>query len=57
MQPAKNSSLYSQFVDQHINPYVDEWEKEERVPTHRLFKLAGDMGFLGINKPTGVLYF
>lgn len=34
---------------------MDEWEKKEEVPTHHLFKLAGEMGFLGINKPTGDL--
>ena len=46
--------LVMQFIDQHVNPFVDEWEKKEQVPTHHLFKLAGEMGFLGINRPTGV---
>jgi len=39
------------FIDQEINPYVDEWEEAELFPAHDLFKKLGDAGFLGINKP------
>ena len=35
------------FVDQEINPYVDEWEEAEIFPAHELFKKAGDLGLLG----------
>jgi citronellyl-CoA dehydrogenase len=39
------------FIDQEINPYVDEWEDAEIFPAHEVFKKLGDAGFLGINKP------
>ncbi|HDP79595.1 MAG TPA: acyl-CoA dehydrogenase [Spirochaetes bacterium] len=35
------------FVDNEINPYIDEWE-ETTAPLHMLFKKMGDLGFLGI---------
>jgi citronellyl-CoA dehydrogenase len=38
-----------QFVDAHINPYVDEWEEAESFPAHDLFKKMGDQGFLGLS--------
>ncbi|WP_281557023.1 acyl-CoA dehydrogenase family protein [Thalassomonas sp. RHCl1] len=40
-----------QFVQQEINPYIDEWEAEGQFPTHKIFKKMGDLGLLGINKP------
>lgn len=42
----------SSFVAKEINPYVDEWEKEGIFPAHEVFKKAGDLGLLGICKPT-----
>ncbi len=39
------------FVDNEINPHVDEWEKEGIFPAHELFKKMGDLGLLGISKP------
>lgn len=39
------------FIDQEINPYVDEWEDAEIFPAHALFKKLGQAGFLGISKP------
>jgi citronellyl-CoA dehydrogenase len=39
------------FIDQEINPYVDEWEEAEIFPAHDLFKKAGDQGFLGLSYP------
>jgi citronellyl-CoA dehydrogenase len=39
------------FVDEEINPYVDEWEQAEAFPAHELFKKAGDIGLLGLTKP------
>jgi citronellyl-CoA dehydrogenase len=40
------------FIVAEINPFVDEWEKVEQFPSHALFKKLGDLGFLGLNKPT-----
>ncbi len=39
------------FVEQEINPYVDEWEAAKIFPAHELFKKMGDLGLLGIQKP------
>ena len=39
------------FVEKEINPYVDDWEKAGAFPAHELFKKAGKLGLLGINKP------
>ena len=38
----------SRFVDQDVNPYVDQWEAEGQAPLHVLFKKMGDLGLLGI---------
>jgi citronellyl-CoA dehydrogenase len=43
-------TIYS-FIDKEINPYVQQWEDAETYPAHELIKKAGDLGFLGINKP------
>jgi citronellyl-CoA dehydrogenase len=40
------------FIATEINPFVDEWEKADIFPAHELFKKLGDLGFLGLNKPT-----
>ncbi len=40
------------FIAAEINPFVDEWEKAEQFPSHELFKKLGNLGFLGLNKPT-----
>ena len=45
----KRSAL--KFVEDEINPYVDEWEENEIFPAHELFKKLGDQGFLGVTKP------
>jgi citronellyl-CoA dehydrogenase len=42
----------SNFVANEINPYVDEWENNGIFPAHEVFKKAGDLGLLGISKPT-----
>ena len=39
------------FVDREINPHVEEWEKAGRFPIHEIFRMAGDLGLLGISKP------
>src|SRR5260221_2368740 len=44
--------ILQKFIAAEINPFVDEWEKAEIFPAHELFKKLGDLGFLGLNKPT-----
>ncbi|XP_077446174.1 putative acyl-CoA dehydrogenase 6 [Stigmatopora argus] len=39
------------IIDQEINPYVDQWEAEGKFPAHKVFKILGNAGFLGVNKP------
>ena len=41
----------SKFIDNEINPHVDEWEAAEIFPAHELFKKMGALGFLGLTKP------
>ena len=41
----------SRFINQEINPYVDQWEKDGIFPAHELFRKMGDLGLLGIAKP------
>ena len=39
------------FIDDEINPHVDEWEEAEIFPAHEIFKKLGNLGLLGLNKP------
>ncbi len=39
------------FIDEQINPHVDEWEAAEIVPAHEVFKQMGRLGLLGLTKP------
>ncbi|EFI59522.1 UNVERIFIED_CONTAM: acyl-CoA dehydrogenase family protein [Comamonas sp. A-3] len=39
------------YIDEKINPHVDEWEREEIFPAHQVFKGLGDLGLLGLTKP------
>ncbi|KAL6099942.1 uncharacterized protein ACO6RY_01656 [Pungitius sinensis] len=39
------------IIDQEINPHVDQWEAEGTFPAHKVFKILGNAGFLGVNKP------
>ena len=39
------------FADEHVNPYVDEWEAAEIFPEHQVFGQMGTLGLLGLNKP------
>lgn len=41
-----------QFIDIEINPHCDAWERAGIFPAHDLFKKLGELGFLGISKPT-----
>jgi citronellyl-CoA dehydrogenase len=36
------------FVETEINPYVDQWEREETFPAHQVFKKLGNLGLLGV---------
>ena len=40
------------LIDRDINPYVDEWEKQEMLPAHDVMKSLGDNGFLGVSYST-----
>ncbi len=39
-----------QFVQTEVNPHVEKWEEEERIP-NSVWKRMGELGFLGINMP------
>ena len=39
------------FIDEEINPHVDEWEAAEEFPAHQVFKRLGELGMLGLTKP------
>lgn len=39
------------LIDTHVNPYCDQWEKDQLFPAHKVFKIFGDAGYLGITKP------
>ena len=40
------------FITDEINPHVEEWEAAEAFPAHEVFKKLGDLGLLGLTKPT-----
>jgi citronellyl-CoA dehydrogenase len=40
-----------EFVEKEINPHVDAWEKAGAFPAHDVFRKAGALGLLGVNKP------
>ena len=40
------------LIDTEINPHVDAWEEAEIFPAHEVFKKLGDLGLLGLCKPT-----
>ena len=39
------------FIDEEINPHVDEWEAAEMFPAHEVFGRLGALGLLGLTKP------
>jgi len=39
------------FIDDEINPHVDEWEAAETFPAHEVFRKLGGLGLLGLTKP------
>ena len=40
-----------EFVEKEIVPHAETWEREGGFPGHVLFKKAGRLGLLGVNKP------
>ncbi|MGE0870029.1 MAG: acyl-CoA dehydrogenase family protein [Kofleriaceae bacterium] len=40
-----------EFVDKELNPHIDQWERDGAFPAHDVFKKAGRLGLLGIDKP------
>ena len=49
--PRRSSSTLKRFIDEEINPHVDEWEAAEIFPAHQVFKRLGELGLLGLTKP------
>jgi len=39
------------FVEQELNPHVDEWEEAGIFPAHEVFRRLGELGLLGLTKP------
>src|SRR5262245_49113738 len=39
------------FAEKEINPHIDDWERAGAFPAHDVFKKAGRLGLLGVNKP------
>lgn len=39
------------FIDEQINPHVDEWEEAGMFPAHEVFRELGKLGLLGLTKP------
>ena len=42
----------SDFVKNELDPFVSEWESAGKAPLHDIFKKMGNLGLLGIHKPT-----
>jgi len=42
----------AKLIQNEINPYADQWEQEGIFPAKQVFKKFGELGLLGINKPT-----
>jgi citronellyl-CoA dehydrogenase len=40
------------FVEKELNPHVRQWEDAGRFPIHEVFKKMGELGLLGVTKPT-----
>jgi len=40
------------FVEKELNPHVREWEDAGRFPIHEVFAKMGELGLLGVTKPT-----
>lgn len=42
----------TRFVENEINPHIDEWERAQIYPAHEVLKRLGELGLLGLNKPS-----
>ncbi len=40
-----------EFVDKEVYPHMARWDEDGAFPAHELFKKAGRLGLLGVNKP------
>ncbi|HET8869781.1 MAG TPA: acyl-CoA dehydrogenase family protein [Aquabacterium sp.] len=40
------------FVENELNPHIDEWEAAEIFPAHEVFKKMANLGLLGVKYPT-----
>lgn len=41
----------TRLIEEHVSPYLDEWEAAEIYPAHKVMKKFGEAGLLGITKP------
>ena len=41
----------ARFIDNEINPHIEEWEAAEIFPAHEVFKKLGNLGYLGLTRP------
>lgn len=41
----------ARFVQEELNPHVNEWEDAETYPAHEVIKKLGKLGLLGLTKP------
>lgn len=41
----------ARFVQEELNPHVNEWEDAETYPAHDVIKKLGKLGLLGLTKP------
>ncbi len=39
------------FVENHINPNIEQWDEAGEFPARTIFKKLGELGLLGITKP------
>ena len=39
------------YIEDEINPHVEEWEEAGIFPAHQVFKGLGNLGLLGLTKP------
>ena len=39
-------------VEEVINPYAEQWDKEKIFPAKEVYKRFGEAGLLGIHRPT-----
>lgn len=42
------------YIEEHVNPFADEWERQGLWPAREVLKGMGDLGLLGIAKPESV---